>query len=126
MGEFDKILLSIFERFWFHAPLDPVILAPFQNMTDSDPNDVLRQLASIQRELRLVRWLLAFVSAALALLLFAPSWVAQLAEWESSLLSVVLPIGGFVALILIAAAVVSRFSPSQPTPITTVTKKPAV
>lgn len=94
-------------------------------MTDSDPNDVLRQLASIQRELRMVRWLLVFVSASLALLLFAPAWVAQLAEWERSLLSFVLPIGGFVALIVIAAAVASRFSPSQPTPITTVTKKPA-
>ena len=94
-------------------------------MTESDPNEVLRQLAGIQRELRRVRWLLVFVSAALALLLFAPSWVALLAEWESSILSFVLPIGGFVAMIVIAAAVVSRFSPSQPTPLTPVTKKPA-
>ena len=124
MALFDKIPLSISERFCFHSPLDPVT-QPIQNMTDSDPNDVLRQLASIQRELRLVRWLLVFVSAALALLLFAPSWVALLAEWESSLLSFVLPITGFVALIAIAAAVASRFSPSQPTPITPVSKKPA-
>ena len=125
MGLFDKIPFTIVERFWFHSPLDPVTLSPFQNMTDSDPNDVLRQLASIRRELRLVRWLLVFVSAALALLLFAPSWVAQLAEWESSLLSFVLPITGFVALIAIAAAVASRFSPSQPTPLPPVSKKPA-
>ena len=84
-------------------------------MPEPDQSEVLRQLALVRRELCLMRWLLLFVSLALALLLFAPALALRLAEWATLLLAEnAAPIIGFGVTAVIIVVVAIRYSPPRP------------
>ena len=87
-------------------------------MLESTETETTRQLASIRRELRIVRALLVFVSVSVGVLLFAPVAAVRIAEWSAFVFSFALPGVTVVVvgagLLVIAAAVASRHTPARP------------